>query len=58
MVKFFKYLLATFAGGIVAAFMLFIILFGMLSAMAALGDKETKISEKYNSFAGLKRANC
>ncbi|MCT4591058.1 MAG: signal peptide peptidase SppA [Carboxylicivirga sp.] len=45
MVKFFKYLLATFAGGIVAAFMLFIILFGMLSAMAALGDKETKISE-------------
>ncbi len=45
MVKFFKYMLATFAGGIVAAFMLIFILFAMLSAMAALGEKETKISE-------------
>ncbi|WP_430812654.1 MULTISPECIES: signal peptide peptidase SppA [unclassified Carboxylicivirga] len=45
MVKFFKYLLATFAGGIVAAFVLLIMLVGMFSAMAALGDKETKISE-------------
>jgi len=45
MVKFFKYLLATFAGGIVAAFMLLIILMGMFSAMASMGDKETKISE-------------
>jgi len=45
MVKFFKYLLATFAGGIVAAFMLLIIFMGIFSAMAAMGDKETKISE-------------
>ncbi|WP_430813894.1 signal peptide peptidase SppA [Carboxylicivirga sp. RSCT41] len=45
MVKFFKYLLATFAGGIVAAFVLLILLIGMFSAMASLGDKETKISE-------------
>ncbi|WP_289053562.1 signal peptide peptidase SppA [Carboxylicivirga marina] len=45
MVKFFKYLLATFAGGIVAALVLLVLLIGMFSAMAALGDKETKISE-------------
>ncbi|MCU4174516.1 signal peptide peptidase SppA [Carboxylicivirga sp. N1Y90] len=45
MVKFFKYLLATFAGGIVAAFALLIILIGMFSAIAASGDKETKIEE-------------
>jgi len=45
MVKFFKYLLATFAGGIVAALVLLFILIGMFSAIATLGDKETKISE-------------
>ncbi len=45
MVKFFKYLLATFAGGIVAAFTLLFIFMLMFSAMAALGDKETKINE-------------
>lgn len=45
MVKFFKYLLATFAGGIIAAFALIFLLIGMLSAVAALGEQETKISE-------------
>lgn len=45
MVKFFKYMLATFAGGIVAAFMLIIILLAILSGMAALGEQETKIKE-------------
>ncbi|WP_439182999.1 signal peptide peptidase SppA [Carboxylicivirga taeanensis] len=46
MVKFFKYMFATFAGGIVAAFTLLIILFAMLSAIAAFGEKDTKINEK------------
>jgi len=45
MVKFLKYLLATFAGGIVAAFVLLLIIISMFSAIAAFGDKETVISE-------------
>ena len=45
MVKFFKYLLATFAGGLVAAFFLVLIFIGILSAIASSSDKETKIKE-------------
>ncbi|MBR8535059.1 signal peptide peptidase SppA [Carboxylicivirga sediminis] len=45
MVKFFKYMFATFAGGIVAAFVLFIFFIAMLSGLAAMGEKETKIKE-------------
>ncbi len=45
MAKFFKYLFATFAGGLMAAIVLLFLLIGMLSAIATLGDKETKISE-------------
>ncbi len=45
MVKFFKYMLATFAGGIVAAFVFIILLVIILSAVAASGDTEVKIKE-------------
>ena len=38
-------MLATFAGGIVAAFFLILILIGIFSAIAASGDQETKIEE-------------
>nr|WP_321406142.1 signal peptide peptidase SppA [uncultured Carboxylicivirga sp.] len=45
MVKFFKYLLATFAGGLVAAIFLVLIFIGILSAIASSADKEAKIEE-------------
>nr|WP_321453712.1 signal peptide peptidase SppA [uncultured Carboxylicivirga sp.] len=45
MVKFFKYLLATFVGGIVAAIFLVLIFIGIISSIAASSDNDTKITE-------------
>ncbi|MBI9062313.1 MAG: signal peptide peptidase SppA [Marinilabiliaceae bacterium] len=48
MIKFLKYTLATFAGGIIAGIVLFFIGFGILmgiAGLAAAGDKEAKIEE-------------
>lgn len=45
MVKFLKYTLATFAGGIVAAIVLFFLGFAILMGIAASGEKEVKIKE-------------
>ena len=48
MIKFLKYTLATFAGGIVAALVFFFLGFAILMGIAASGDKEVKIKE--NTF--------
>ncbi|PZX14984.1 protease-4 [Breznakibacter xylanolyticus] len=43
MVKFFKYLLATFLGGLVAGVVLFFIFLGIIAAFAAMGSKQQTV---------------
>lgn len=45
MLKFFKYVLATFVGSILAVLFMLLLLIGIFSAIVAAGDKETKIKE-------------
>lgn len=45
MIKFLKYTLATFAGGIVAALVFFFLGFAIIMGIAASGDKEAKIEK-------------
>jgi len=46
MVKFLKYLLATFLGGLVAAILLIIIGVSIIAGLMAMGNEEVKIEEK------------